>query len=214
MTPLRKPTLVKICGQTSAASAEASLAMGASFLGFIFHRSSPRSITPERAAGIKTHSARRVGVFVRQGAAEICDIMQRAGLHYAQLHGRQSVEDAQSIGAERVIRVLWPQACADPAELQQQLDTWAPHCAYFLLDAGRSPGAGGTGQSLDVAQFSQLRIPRPWFLAGGLSARNLPGILTHCAPDGIDLNTGVELAPGLKHPPLILSALCALSRRA
>ena len=208
---LRKP-FIKICGQTSAASAEASLAMGAHFLGFIFHRSSPRSITPERAAAISTHGARRVGVFVRQGAGEICDTMQRARLHYAQLHGRQSVEDAQRIGAERVIRVLWPQACADMAELQQQMDTWAPHCAYFLLDAGKTPGSGGTGKSLNVAELAQLRIPRPWLLAGGLSAANLPQLLAHCHPDGIDLNTGVELAPGLKHPPLILAALRALSR--
>lgn len=212
MSQRQKTPLVKICGQTSAASAEASLAMGASFLGFIFHRSSPRSITPERAAGISTHSARRVGVFVRQGAAEIRDTMQRAGLHYAQLHGRQSIADAQSIGAERVIRVLWPQSCAGPAELQSQLDAWAPHCAYFLLDAGKNPGDGGTGQALEVAQLARLRMPRPWFLAGGLTAQNLPLLLTHCTPDGIDLNSGVELAPGLKHPPLILAALRTLLR--
>lgn len=212
MTPPRCKPIVKICGQTSAASAEASLAMGASFLGFIFHRSSPRCITPERAAAISTHSARRVGVFVRQTAPEILETMQRARLHYAQFHGRQSIEDAQRIGAQRVIRVLWPQACADMAELQHLLDTWAPHCAYFLLDAGRAPGAGGTGQSLDVAQLAQLRIPRPWFLAGGLSAANLPLLLTRCMPDGIDLNTGVELAPGLKHPALILAAMRAIPR--
>lgn len=185
--------------------------MGAHFLGFIFHRSSPRSITPERAAALSTREATRVGVFVRQHAEEISDIMQRARLHYAQFHGRQSVEDAQHIGAERVIRVLWPQACASLDELQHQIDTWAPHCAYFLLDAGKTPGSGGTGQSLNVAQLTQLRIPRPWLLAGGLSAANLPHVLSCCTPDGVDLNTGVELAPGLKHPPLILSAIRAVS---
>lgn len=210
MNASRPKPFIKICGQTSAASAEASLAMGASFLGFIFHRSSPRCISPERAAGISTHSARRVGVFVRQQAAEIRETMQRAGLHYAQLHGRQSVEDAQRIGPERVIRVLWPQACADTAELQRLLDAWAPHCAYFLLDAGSAPGSGGTGRALEVAQLAQLRIPRPWLLAGGLSAGNIPRALAQCAPDGLDLNTGVELAPGLKHPPLILAAMRAL----
>lgn len=198
---------VKVCGQTSAASTEAALSLGAGFIGFIFHSSSPRAISPVRAAGIRTHLARRVGVFVRQDAAEILSIMQQANLHYAQLHGRQSIEDACRIGARRVIRVLWPQACLSLAELQSQLDAWAPYCAYYLLDAGKSPGVGGSGKTLDVAQLAQLRIPRPWFLAGGLSAASLPQILAHCRPDGIDLNSGVELAPGLKHASLILSAL-------
>ena len=202
---------VKICGQTSAATVEASLSFGARYVGFIFHRGSPRSIDPVRAAGISSAFACRVGVFVRQGAQEICDTMRTARLHMAQLHGRQSVEDAQRIGAERVIRVLWPQALPDAASLQQQLDEWAPHCAYFLLDAGKSPGAGGTGHSLDVSLLSRLRFPRPWILAGGLSAANLPHILAHCSPDGIDLNSGVELAPGLKHAPHILAAFRALS---
>lgn len=210
MTPHRP--FIKICGQTSASAVETSLALGAQYIGFIFHRGSPRSITPERAASISSHSARRVGVFVRQGAAEICDTMQRARLHLAQLHGRQTVEDARAIGPERVIRVLWPRACASLAELQEQVDAWAPHCAYYLLDAGSAPGAGGTGQTLEAAELARLRFPRPWLLAGGLSAQTLPGLLARCAPDGIDLNTGVELAPGLKHAPLILAALRALPR--
>ena len=205
MTPF-----IKICGQTHAAMVDASLAMGAKFIGFIFHPGSPRSITPERAAAIQTRFSARVGVFVRQNAQEIESIMQRASLHYAQLHGSQSIDDARRIGAERVIRVLWPRACASLPELQARLDDWAPHCAYFLLDAGAAPGSGGTGRSLDAEQLAGLRFSRPWILAGGLSAANLPHILARCSPDGIDLNTGVEIAPGLKHPPLILAALRAL----
>ena len=207
----RRP-FIKICGQTHAASVEASLSIGAQYVGFIFHEGSPRSIVPERAACIRSGLAKRVGVFVRQRGEEILHTMHRAGLHWAQLHGGQTVEDALLIGPERVIRVLWPQACSGMAELQQQMDAWAPYCAYFLLDAGKSPGAGGTGHSLDVSQLAQLHFPRPWILAGGLSARTLPQILAHCAPDGIDLNSGVEVAPGLKHPALILSALRALPR--
>ena len=201
---------VKICGQTHAPMVEASIALGAQWVGFIFHRGSPRSITPARAAAISSPFVKRVGVFVRQDAEQILDIMQQASLDYAQLHGRQDIETADRIGAERVIRVLWPEACADIATLQEQLDHWAPHCAYFLLDAGKAPQAGGTGKALDVRQFSQLQFARPWILAGGLSARNLPEILTHCSPHGVDLNSGVESAPGLKDSSRILAALHAI----
>ena len=201
---------VKICGHTHAPMVEASIALGAHWVGFIFHPGSPRSITPARAAAISSPFVKRVGVFVRQGAEQILDIMQTARLDYAQLHGHQDIETADRIGPERVIRVLWPEACADVASLQAQLDLWAPHCAYFLLDAGKAPQAGGTGKSLDVSLFSQLRFPRPWILAGGLSARNLPELLSLCSPHGVDLNSGVESAPGLKDPSRILAALHAI----
>ena len=165
---------------------------------------------PERAAVIRSAHAKRVGVFVRQGAEEILSIVRQAGLDYVQLHGKQTCEDAERIGPQRVIRVLWPEACASVDELQAQLDAWAPYCAYYLLDAGARGQAGGTGRALDVSAFNKLRFPHPWILAGGLCAENLPSVLAHCSPDGIDLNSGVEIAPGLKDPARILAAVHAV----
>lgn len=201
---------IKICGQTHTPTVDSALAFGAQFIGFIFHRGSPRSITPERAASIRSRFSKRVGVFVRQDAEEILRIIDQARLDMVQLHGRQSTADAERIGAQRIIRVLWPESCADVAELQEQIDAWAPHCAYYLLDAGQRGRAGGLGRALDVSDFHRLRFPHPWMLAGGLSAENLPAILAQCSPDGIDLNSGVEIAPGLKDPARILAAVHAI----
>ena len=77
----KKLPFIKVCGQTHAGTVDASLALGARYVGFIFHRSSPRSITAERAAAIHTRFASRVGVFVRQRAEEIVRIMQIAQLN-------------------------------------------------------------------------------------------------------------------------------------
>ncbi len=205
MTP--KFPFIKVCGQTHAGTVDASLSMGAQFIGFIFHRSSPRSITPERAASIHSRFAARVGVFVKQNAPEILRIMEIAHLNYAQLHGAQTIEDAKQIGPERVIRVVWPERCGSTPALQQLLDTWAPFCALYLLDAGQRIGSGGTGHSWDVSRLAHVRFPHPWILAGGLNARNIPRLLALCHPDGIDLNSGVELAPGLKDASMLLSAV-------
>ncbi len=205
----KKLPFIKVCGQTHAGTVDASLALGARYVGFIFHRSSPRSITPERAAAIHTHFAARVGVFVRQGAEEIRRIMQVAHLDYAQLHGAQTPEDAEQIGVDRVIRTIWPEHCGSEAALQKELDKWAPFCAMYLLDAGANVGCGGTGQCLNVEQFERVHFQRPWILAGGVNARNIPHLLAHCSPDGIDLNSGVELAPGLKDPVKLLAAVHA-----
>lgn len=204
------PPFIKVCGQTHAGTVDASLAMGARYVGFIFHEGSPRSITPERAAAIPTGTAVRVGVFVRQGVQEILRAVQIARLHLVQLHGRQSMEDADAIGAQRVIRVLWPQQYAGVGELQATLDAWASHCAMYLLDAGESPCCGGTGKTLNADSLTQLRFPHPWILAGGLNAENIPQLVSICHPDGIDLNSGVEIAPGLKDPLKLLAAVQAL----
>lgn len=209
MTTPHSP-FIKVCGQTHAAMVDASLALGAQYVGFIFHEPSPRCITPSRAAAIPTRFATRVGVFVRQRAKEIASIMEQAHLHLAQFHGRQDTHDAELIGPQRVIRVLWPEHCQDLAQLQALLDEWEPYCAYYMLDAGDAPGRGGTGRNLNVQQFSSLRFPHPWILAGGLDARSIPQLLANCHPDGIDLNSGVEIAPGLKDASKLLAAVHAL----
>lgn len=205
----KKLPFLKVCGQTHAGTVDASLALGVQYIGFIFHQGSPRSITPERAASIHTRFTRRVGVFVRQRAAEIRDIMQRAQLDYAQLHGSQTIEDARQIGPQRVIRTIWPEHCGSAAALQQRVNEWEPYCSMYLLDAGSNVGSGGTGKCLDVQQLAHVQFPHPWILAGGLNAQNIPRLLTLCQPDGIDLNSGVEIAPGLKDPVKLLAAVHA-----
>lgn len=205
-----KKPFVKVCGQTHISATDAATAFGASMLGFIFHPRSARSISPERAAMISTaRDVKRVGVFVRQKAADICRIMQQARLDYAQLHGRQDTADAAAVGAERVIRVLWPEQCENTQELQAQIDAWEPFCAFYLVDAG-DIGTGGNGRTLDVSPLSSLCFPHPWLLAGGLSPDNIVPLLQRCSPDGLDLNSGLEFAPGLKSSQAMLRAVRAL----
>lgn len=191
-------------------STDAATSFGANMLGFIFHPRSARSISPERAAMIHTsHEVRRVGVFVRQTAEDICHIMEQARLDYAQLHGHQSCGDAAAIGAERVIRVLWPEQYRSVSDLQAQIDKWEPYCAFYLMDAG-AIGTGGNGYSLNAARLATLHFPHPWILAGGLSPDNITTLLHHCKPDGLDLNSGLEVAPGLKSCRAMLRAIKAI----
>ncbi len=208
----RSVPFIKVCGQTHASTVDCAAAYGARLVGFIFHPSSPRSITPARAAAIPTPHMRRVGVFVRQHAEDILPVMEEARLDFAQFHGRQTMEDADAVGSDRVIRVLWPEQAGCLDVLQEQIDAWAPHCACYLLDAGSSHASGGLGRQLPAAELASLSFPHPWILAGGLNARNIPEALRLCHPDGIDLNSGVETAPGMKSPASMLAAFTAFSR--
>ena len=206
--------LVKVCGMTLPEQVAAIDDMGADFLGFIFAAKSPRRVPPERVASIARGRARRVGVFVEQDADEVRRIMDVAGLDLAQLHGGQDEDFCRAVGPGRIIKVFWPQKYAagqattpavqvdKPAPngaleaLQRDMNRFADLCHLMLLDSGVC--GGGHGQSLDFAALAGLVPPRPWLLAGGLSPDNAARAAREARPAGLDLNSGVETAPGVK----------------
>lgn len=191
---MQRPKL-KVCGLTRPEDVALCRRLGTDFLGFIFHHGSPRYVRPEFVARAHAGAAAKVGVFVRQAATEVKLIMHQCGLDYAQLHGDQDEEFCDIVGRERVIKVLWPERYNSPQALQEDIDRFASHCAYLLLDAGLS--GGGHGESIDFDNLQHIEIKTPWFLAGGLSADNVKTTLK-ANPDVLDLNSGVESAPGIK----------------
>ena len=189
---------IKFCGMRRQEDVEAAAGLGADMVGFVFHAASPRGCTPEQAAALSAPGLARVGVFVEQKEEEIDRIMATARLDVVQLHGRQETAAcARRLGAERLWRVIWPQRYEDMASLQEALEREAPYCGAFLVDAGK--GGGGSGRVLDWRALGRLRWPRPWWLAGGLGPDNVAEALQQCRPSGMDVNSGVEDAPGVKN---------------
>jgi phosphoribosylanthranilate isomerase len=75
-------TKVKICGITNEEDATWAVNLGAHYLGFNFHKDSPRKVSPDLAARIakKVPSfVPTIGVFVEQTAAEIVKIAKKWG---------------------------------------------------------------------------------------------------------------------------------------
>jgi len=205
-------TLIKVCGLTRQEDANACIKLGVDLTGFIFHLPSPRNVSPEHAAGIETGRAVRVGVFVRQDLKETASIMQKAGLGLAQLTGDQDPEFCKIIGPERVMRVFWPERYPDRLSLEKDLARFTGVSRYVLLDAGTS--GGGHGRSLDFSGLKGLRCPAPWFLAGGLGPHNLAKAVAGCNPNGVDINSGVESAPGIKDAKKLAKALEIIRKEA
>lgn len=191
----RRRPFVKVCGQTYTGSVDCAVAYGASYIGFNFCLGSPRYVSPSHAAGMRSVNVKRVGVFQQQGAAEICRIMRQAGLHLAQLQGGHTPQDAEEIGAQRVIRRLRVDSRRSIAEVQEEILCWAPHCRTFLVEAE------------DVGMLSHLEFPRPWILSARMDEAQLEQVLEHCRPDGVDFDSCVEAAPGIKSPRRLLQAM-------
>lgn len=218
MTALARPA-VKVCGITRQSDMDLCRELGAAFTGFIFAPRSPRRITPEQAAdldsrlGHKAPRPLRVGVVAGQSLQEVRAIMQTARLDLVQLHGGEDPDFCRALGPERVIKTLWPhkllEESGEPGEAGDRLPdlldrACAPFvgaCAYFLLDAGS--GGGGSGHTLPWHKLALFRPPAPWLLAGGIGPDNAALAAAACRPYGIDCNSALETAPGVKDPALL-----------
>ena len=81
----------KICGINSIEAMEA--ASGASHVGLVFYKPSPRAVTPATAAALATHvpaGVGRVGLFVDADDETIAQILAAVPLDLLQLHGTET----------------------------------------------------------------------------------------------------------------------------
>ncbi len=195
---------VKICGITSLEDAQFAVNAGADYVGFIFAPESTRCITPEQCADISSRiegSIGKVGVFVNESAYEIQRTMDACGLNIAQLHGEETEASAQEIGACRV----WKRITLTAAEDLQHALTFP--AAAILTDSRAAGMRGGTGRTGNWALASKLAAERWVIAAGGLGPDNVLEAVRQIQPFGVDLNSGVEHAPGTKDPEKIKLAM-------
>jgi phosphoribosylanthranilate isomerase len=115
-----------------------------------------------------------------------------------QLHGQESPEFCQQVRTTYPhLRLMKAFRIRDAADLAA-IAPYETVVDRVLLDAYHPHVLGGTGQTLDWGALSAFRPRCPWVLAGGLTPDNVATALGQLTPDGIDLSSGVESAPGRK----------------
>ena len=199
--------LVKICGITRVEDAEAAIAAGADAVGFVFWPGSPRCIDPFRARAIVRvlpPLIGAVGVFVNQTPGYVSAVASVAHLTAVQLHGDETVADAEAIGRP-VIKALPLAAASDRA----QLDAW-PERMLIMLDVHDPVRRGGTGRTIDWTEAARVAARRRVVLAGGLTPDNVADAVARVRPFGIDVSSGVERSAGIKDPGKIQALFDAL----
>ena len=185
---------VKICGVTSFNDAIMAANYGASALGFIFYEKSPRYINPEILKMWISNvpsSVKKVGVFVNKDVDKVNKIAEELNLDIVQLHGDESPEYCNQM-IRPVIKVFRVNNKFDSIMLNNY------QVATFLFDTYNKENHGGTGESFDWQSILQLNTEIPVILSGGLNADNVLEGIEVVKPSAVDVNSGVEAAPGKK----------------
>jgi phosphoribosylanthranilate isomerase len=187
-------TWIKICGITRPADALRAAELGADAVGFVFHARSPRHCDPRAARRIIRElpaPLSTVGVWLDEDAKLVAREADEAGVQLVQTY---ALDVAQELArhARRVILAIDPQRAAWVTEVPR----WP--IERLLLDRGRLYGAGPV--PLTAADLANARRLTPVILAGGLTPQNVAAALRDLGPDGVDVASGVESAPGLKDP--------------
>ncbi|MDP9336501.1 MAG: phosphoribosylanthranilate isomerase [Actinomycetota bacterium] len=184
---------MKICGITNEDDALLATALDADALGFVF-APSPRRVDPETVRDIVRRLPREVhtiGVFRDERPERIVEIVGRAGLHGAQLHGDEPASEVKWI-RERVQFVIQAFAAGDPA-----LRTAGKSAADIILVDSPDPGSG---KVFDWRLAEGAPRGKRILLAGGLTPENVGDAIRLVRPWGVDVSSGVERQPGRKDP--------------
>jgi phosphoribosylanthranilate isomerase len=206
---------LKVCGVRRAEDARLAADLGADFLGFILYPKSPRhlalgdfaNLAPALPAGPK-----RVAVMVEPTLDDL-DWAQEAGFDFFQIHARHDLSPgilqawSEAAGSAR----LWlapklPPGAAFP-------EGWLSLADTFLVDTFHADGFGGSGKTGDWSGFAALakaRAKKRWILAGGLGPDNVAAALAASGARFVDVNSGVESAPGLKSAEKLRALAAAL----
>lgn len=187
---------VKVCGLTTPEDAVRASEAGADAIGLVFWPASPRAIGLEaarRIAGAVPSRVVRVGVFVDAPADEIGRTVDAVGLDLVQLHGAESPALIDALP-----RRAWKALQVGPGFVAADVTPWRG-AAGVLLDARIAGVPGGSGRSFDWSLAAAVR-ERVGFLvlAGGLDPGNVSRAIDVVRPDGVDVSSGVESAPGRK----------------
>jgi phosphoribosylanthranilate isomerase len=213
---------VKVCGLTRPEDVQRAVALGADYLGFILYPKSLRAVTLTAYAALRAtlpagaEGPQRVAVLVEPSLVELA-AAQAAGFERFQIHARCELDLALvRAWSGRVGRsALWlapklPPGANFPPEWLEWADT-------FLLDTYHAEGFGGSGRIGDWAGFARWSALAPsagWILAGGLGPDNIGAAIAQSGARWVDVNSGVERAPGVKDEGKMAAFAAALVARA
>ncbi|MEQ1707550.1 MAG: phosphoribosylanthranilate isomerase [Terricaulis sp.] len=203
----------KICGIRDVAALDAALDHGARFIGLVFFPKSPRHVSFDAAMSLAAQARGRaeiVAVTVDAGDDLLAQIARAAAPDWIQAHGGESPARTAALrgfASKGVIKALGIGHAADLGGVQ----AFEAAADMLLFDAKPPPGGlpGGNAAAFDWGILKGRAFSRPWLLSGGLTPQNVREAIAASGAGLVDVSSGVESAPGLKHPGRIAEFLAA-----
>jgi phosphoribosylanthranilate isomerase len=200
--------IVKICGLSTPEALDAALDAGADMVGFVFFAPSPRHLALETAQALGQSvrgRAQKVALTVDAEDVLLDLAVEALRPDMLQLHGKESPERVAAVKARFKLPVM--KAIAVEAKGDLAAIAAYSHVADRLLFDAHAPREatrpGGLGKPFDWRLLENLDPGVPFMLSGGLDAGNIGAALRITHAPGVDVSSGVEYAPGKKHPDKI-----------
>ena len=193
-----KRKMIKVCGMVQEKNILEVAQCGIDLMGFIFYPPSPRYVGENFVLPLDFPAhVERAGVFVNAGTEEIMEKAGRYGLTWIQLHGKEDVDQTRALKdcGLKILKVF----SVDETFSFRDVHRYEKAVDYFLFDT-KGKYFGGNARTFDWSLLKNFDLDIPYFLSGGLNRSNIEGALAieDKRMAGLDLNSGVETAPGLK----------------
>jgi len=188
---------IKLCGMTRAEDVRLAVELGADYVGLILAPRSPRRLTVAQAAELRGLVAGRsaaVLLLMDNPREEVQRAVAALRPDLLQFHGGEDDAFCADFGLPYLKAI----AMGDGIDPLPEMARF-PAAFGFVLDGHGAGQAGGSGQRFDWSRLPQA-CDRPILLAGGLEPDNVDAAIRTVHPWGVDVSSGIESAPGRKHP--------------
>ena len=193
---------VKLCGFTELESLQAAIKQNVDYIGFVFHKNSPRDISIAQAKKLATEIPENisiVAVLVEPDNSVINRIAQEVKPDFFQIHGFDNLDKIQQIRRDfpdlKIIKAISVNEKFD----ENIVSIFEKEVDHILLD-NKNPGSG---QSFDWNKIKNIKFNKEWFLSGGLNCDNIKNAVSATQAPILDISSGIEEIRGKKSTSLI-----------
>ena len=193
---------IKICGFKRKKDIIDAISLGIKWIGLNFYEKSPRFISEKEAKILiedLPDDIKKIGVFVNPDEKKLFEIVKKLKINGIQLHGNEPPALLGKFKKEFPEKILIKAIhVKDKEDILKKIKKYKM-ADFFLLDRYEENLYGGTGKRIDDREIENIDLP--WnkiFMAGGIKPENVKDIIRKFKPFGIDVASGVEIAPEIK----------------
>lgn len=175
-------TKIKLCGLSRLEDIEIANELQPDYVGFVFAPESKRYVTPAQAKELRGALSKEilaVGVFVNEDYKAVAELLNAGIIDVAQLHGGETDAYIQILRAKTNKPIIKTFKHQHIALANDSLGD------YVMIDSGK-----GTGKAFNWNLLKDLK--RPYFLAGGLTPKNVGYAIERLHPFAVDVSSGIE----------------------